>query len=41
MHIADDYAIFKIIDIKGVELKNLNLIFDVGYPKGLGEVIQS
>ena len=40
MEVADTYAVFKIIDIKGLELKNMNLIFDVGYPKGLGEVIQ-
>jgi len=40
MEVADTYAIFKITDIKGVELTNMNLMFDVGYPKGLGEFIQ-
>ena len=37
--VSDTQAVFKIVDIQGWTLSNINIYFDVGLPKGYDTVI--
>jgi hypothetical protein len=39
MELTSTYAIFKVTNIKGLVLRNMNLYFEVGYPEGYATVI--
>jgi hypothetical protein len=41
MEMTSTYAKFKITDIKGLVLRNMNLYFEVGNPEGFKTVIQN